>query len=103
MQPSITPDFFRILFETIPIALGIYVLFLLWMTAPAHQHRGQAVLAIRAAIYASIILLFVAQSSWMMSVLRGSQYGTWLADILWTLFDALVVGLLITWIRRGIR
>lgn len=94
-------DIIRQIFEASPLFAGFVALVILTIKRPIRMTHDVAV--IRTAIYTVIIMLFIAQSSWAMTVAAGYTIGTFVANIIWTLFNLLVCALFAVWAYRGIK
>lgn len=92
----------RAVFEATPIIVGMYALFLLWMSG-SKRLTSRYTNAVKLLMMVTIGLLFIAQSSWLMSVIKGNAFGQFFADIVWTVFDVLAMLIIILWLKRGIR
>lgn len=79
----------RQIYELTPLITALYVVYLVFTSNRNNVNKYKVVLS--GTIYLSVALLFIAQTSWIMSVISQSFVGTFLADIIWTLFDLLVM------------
>lgn len=79
----------RIFFEVVPLVLAVYAIFTCanraLTTRRAHD-RNQFLLMIICAA-----LMIGAQSSWTYTLLKGDILGTDVANVLWTVFNSLVM------------
>lgn len=86
----------RQLYELTPLLASLWVLY--YLVAYKYTMSLKTVIQ-HGLVYTSLILLFIAQTSWIMSIMSQSMFGTFLADIIWTLFDLVVVLALLSYIR----
>lgn len=79
----------RLIFEMLPIFLAIPAIFMcgykVLMMRRNHDRTKYILMVVCS------VLLVVAQSSWTFTVLKGLTDGTDIANLVWTLFNSLVM------------
>lgn len=89
----------RIIFEAIPVVLAVLAIFSCvdraLRTRRMHDRNVYLLMTVCAA------LMIGAQSSWTYSLLKGDLFGTDMANVLWSLFNALTMASFIYSSRRS--
>ena len=91
-------NYVRAFFEAIPVILAIVAIFTCGnhaiTTRRIHDRQTHIAMVVAA------VLLICAQSCWTYTVLHGMTFGTFIADVIWTIFNTLVMVTFILSTRR---
>lgn len=91
---------FSALFEMVPIGLALVVLLICWGPLPSSRRTNDKVILRLSGLCA--LLLLAAQSSWWVTYIwHGKLADTVGANAIWTLFNSLVMIVLILVARAG--